>query len=88
MPATCPLAGSETASGECSTFPSCTQSACDPCPRLRSINLNTNVEISEEDWTLNFGVVGRDQIEADVRQWARTILTAALAAEGVAGFAH
>lgn len=36
---------------------------------MRIINLNTEVVISEEDWTLNFGLEGRDAIEADVRSW-------------------
>lgn len=54
----------------------------------RSINLNTNVEISEADWTLNFGIEGRDAIEADVREWARNLLTEALAANGVRGIAR
>lgn len=31
---------------------------------MRIINLNTEVVISEEDWTLNFGLEGRDAIEA------------------------
>jgi hypothetical protein len=54
----------------------------------RAINLNTEVVISEEDWTLNFGVEGRDTIEADVRSWARTLLTEALSANGVGGHAR
>jgi hypothetical protein len=54
----------------------------------RAINLNTEVLISEEDWTLNFGVEGRDAIEADVRSWARTLLTEALSANGVEGHAR
>lgn len=54
----------------------------------RTINLNTNVEIAEEDWTLNFGIEGRDAIEADVRAWARNLLTEALAANGVRGIAR
>jgi hypothetical protein len=88
MPTECPLDRTPVASGACPGFPGCAQAASEPCPRLRSINLNTNIEISEADWTLNFGVEGRNEIEADVRLWARTILTAALSAEGVAGFAH
>lgn len=54
----------------------------------RTINLNTNVEISEADWTLNFGIQGRDEIEADVREWVRKLLTEALAANGVRGIAR
>ena len=54
----------------------------------RAINLNTEVIISEADWTLNFGIEGRDAIEEDVRSWARTLLTAALAANGVTGHAR
>ncbi|WP_162486287.1 hypothetical protein [Arthrobacter sp. Rue61a] len=52
------------------------------------INLNTEVVISEEDWTLNFGLEGRDAIEADVRSWARTMLTEGLSANGIEGHAH
>jgi hypothetical protein len=55
---------------------------------MRIINLNTNVEISEEDWTKAFGTEGRDAIETDVREWARNHLTAALAALGVDGVAR
>lgn len=54
----------------------------------RTINLNSEVVISEEDWTLNFGIEGRDAVEADVRSWARTLLTEALAANGVEGQAQ
>lgn len=54
----------------------------------RTINLNTEIVLSEEDWTLNYGVEGRDAIEADVRTWARTLLTEALAANGVEGLAR
>ena len=55
---------------------------------MRIINLNTKVVISEEDWTLNFGMEGRGAIEADVRSWARTLLTEGLSANGVAGHAR
>ena len=54
----------------------------------RTINLNTEVEISEADWTMNFGIEGRDAIEADVRDWARNLLTEALSANGVEGIAR
>lgn len=54
----------------------------------RIINLNTDVLISEADWTLNFGVEGHNEIEADVRSWARNILTEALRANGVNGCAR
>jgi hypothetical protein len=54
----------------------------------RTINLNTEVLISEADWTLNFGIEGRSAIEEDVRTWARTLLTEALAANGVTGHAR
>lgn len=54
----------------------------------RVINLNTELILDEDDWTLNFGVEGRDAIESDVRDWARNLLTAALAANGVTGVAR
>lgn len=50
-----------------------------------TINLRTTVVISDGDWTMNFGTEDRSDIEADVRVWARNILTEALASNGVRG---
>lgn len=55
---------------------------------LRVINLNTELVISEENWTLNYGIEGRAEIEADVRSWARNALTEHLRAVGVDGYAR
>ena len=54
----------------------------------RVINLNTELVVSESDWALNYGVEGGDQIEADVRRWARNVLTEALRASGIKGVAR
>jgi len=55
----------------------------------RIIDINTDVVLHDEaQWAEKFGVEGVHAIEADVRVWARAVLTKALAEAGIGGHAR